>query len=79
MLAALWIGVDVMERALLIGAVLAVLVVAWLRAAIVAAVGPHDAAEPASPAQDMGLAALVLSVLLAMLLWGAAGWERLGQ
>ena len=75
---ALWLGVTALERALLVGSVLAMLIVEWLKSAIVAAVGTSEDHQVAVQAKDMGSAAGTMSVVLAVLLWVAIAWQRFG-
>ena len=73
-----WLGRTWVEVALLAGSVIAVLVVELLNTAIEATVdriGPewHDLSKQA---KDMGSAAVLLSLLAAAGIWGAAVWNR---
>ncbi len=67
-----WLGGDGMERALLIGSLLLVLIVELLNSAVEAAIDRiGDGDHPLSArAKDMGSAAVLLSLLLAVLVWG---------
>ena len=68
----LWLGSNGIERALLIGSILFVLIVEILNSAVEAVV---DKASPekhelAKRAKDMGSAAVLLSLLNATIVWG---------
>lgn len=68
---ALWLGADGIERALLLGALLLVLVVELLNGAIEAIVDKTtpDYHELAGRSKDMGSAAVFLSMLNAVAVW----------
>ena len=75
---ALWLGQSAIERALLIGSLVAVLVVELLNSAVEAAVdrigsAPH---ELSGRAKDMGSAAVFLSLSLAAIVWILIAWAR---
>ncbi len=75
---AFWLGRSWVEVALLAGSVIAVMVVELLNTAIEATIdriGPewHDLSKQA---KDMGSAAVLLSLLVAAGIWGAAVWNR---
>ena len=75
---ALWLGQTVVERALLIGVCLIVLIVEFLNSAIEATVdrfGPEQH-ELAGRAKDMGSAAVFVSLALVALVWGAVAYQR---
>ena len=77
--AALWVGQSAVERALLIGCCLLVLVVELLNTAVEAVVD-RIGQEPnhlAGSAKDLGSAAVFVSLLLAGLVWGLLLWDRL--
>jgi len=68
----LWLGDSALERALLVAAILQVLIVELLNSAIEAAIdrmgdGEH---ELSGRSKDMGSAAVLLSLLLAGVVWG---------
>ncbi len=74
----LWIGQSWVERALLIGSVLLVLIVELLNSGIEAAIDRvglqwHVLSKRA---KDMGSAAVMLSLVLCAGIWGAAIWQR---
>ena len=69
---ALWLGADGVERALLLGSCLLVLVVELLNSAIEAVIeryGPEPH-ELAGRAKDMGSAAVFVAMLNVVLVWG---------
>lgn len=76
--AALWLGQSVFERAALIAVLLIVLIVELLNTAIEAAVdrvgGEHH--ELSGRAKDLGSAAVFVSLVLVLLVWGAIAWQR---
>ena len=77
----LWLGADAVERALLAGSVLLVLVVELLNSAVEAVV---DRASPeqhelAKRAKDYGSAAVMVALGLAGLVWAVLLWPRLSQ
>lgn len=67
----LWLGATGLERALLVAAVLQVLVVELLNSAVESAIDRvGEAAHPLSGrAKDMGSAAVLLSLVLAVAVW----------
>jgi diacylglycerol kinase (ATP) len=77
---AVWLGQTAVERALLIGSCLLVLIVELLNSgieAIVDRVGlePH---RLSGQAKDLGSAAVFLSLLLVLVIWGLIAWARFG-
>jgi diacylglycerol kinase (ATP) len=78
--AGLWLGRSAVERALLVGSVLLVLVVELLNSAVEAVVdrGGKDWDKLAGRAKDMGSAAVLVAMLGALLVWGLIAWERFG-
>lgn len=73
-----WIGRSWVETALLAGSVLIVMIVELLNTGIETAIdriGPewHDLSKRA---KDMGSAAVLLSLLLCIGIWGSALWQR---
>ena len=76
---ALWVGQSAVERALLAGSCLLVLVVELLNTAVEAVVDRigHEPNHLAGRAKDLGSAAVFVSLLLAGLVWGLHLWERL--
>lgn len=77
---ALWIGQTPVQRAVLIGCWLLILVVELLNSAIEAVVDRigEDLHVLSGQAKDMGSAAVLLSLLLTLLIWGVVAWERFG-
>ena len=76
---ALWLGNGWMERAVLIGTIVLVLVVELLNTGIETAIdriGPEWHAL-SKRAKDMGSAAVLLSLLLCAGTWAGAVWQRL--
>jgi diacylglycerol kinase (ATP) len=77
--AAFWLGSDAVERALLTGVCLIVLIVELLNSAVEAVVdrvGPEHH-ELSGRAKDMGSAAVFMSLCLAGMTWLFVIWERL--
>ena len=75
-----WLGRTAVERALLIGSCLLVLIVELLNSgleAIVDRVGlePH---RLSGQAKDLGSAAVLLSLVLTAVVWGLIAWARFG-
>lgn len=75
---AVWLGQSSMERLLLMGSWLVVMIVEVLNTAVEATVDRiGDEHHPLSgQAKDLGSAAVFLSLLLAALVWGTVAWER---
>ena len=75
---ALLLPVTVVERVLLIGSVILVLIVEILNSAIETAIDRHsfEINPLAKQAKDLGSAAVMLSLLLAGGTWGAILWSR---
>lgn len=76
---ALWLGENWVESALLAGSVVAVLVVELLNTGIETAmdrIGP-EWNHLSKRAKDMGSAAVLLSLLTCLAIWGAALWKHL--
>ena len=76
----LWLGRSGVERALLIGSMVMVLVVELLNSAIEATVdrGGKDWDELAGRAKDMGSAAVMTSLLLVGVIWALILYDRFG-
>ena len=75
---ALWLGGLALERLLLLGSCVLVLVVELLNSAIETAIDrvgdePH---ELSGRAKDLGSAAVLLSLILTAIIWGTIGWQR---
>ena len=76
----IWLGRNAVERSLLIGSCLLVLIVELLNSgleAIVDRVGlePH---RLSGQAKDLGSAAVFVSLALVLVIWGLIAWERCG-
>ncbi len=76
---AFWLGQGWVERALLLGSLLLVLIVELLNSGIEAAIDRvgfelHDLSKRA---KDLASAAVLLSLLLCAGVWGTAAWHRL--
>jgi len=76
--AAWWLGETTIERALLIGVCLLLLIVELLNSAIEAAIDRHgdEYHDLSGQAKDMGSAAVFISLLLVALVWGAVAWQK---
>lgn len=74
----LWLGRDPVERILLLGSVLGVLIVELLNSAVEATVdrGGKNWDKLAGRAKDMGSAAVLIALLLVGLTWGLIAWDR---
>lgn len=76
--AGLWLGQDAVERSLLIGTCLLVLIVELLNTAVefvVDRVGT-DHHRLSGHAKDLGSAAVFMSLALTLVVWGLIAWER---
>lgn len=76
--AAFWLGQTPLQRLALVGAWILVLIVELLNSAIetvVNRIGP-EWHELSGRAKDMGSAAVLLSLVLAALVWGTVAWQR---
>ena len=79
--AGLWLGRTAVERALLVGSCLLVLIVELLNTGIenvVDRVGqePHPLS---GRAKDLGSAAVFMSLVLVLVVWGLIAWARFGR
>lgn len=76
---ACWLDVDAITRVLLIGSVLIVMVVEILNSAIEAVVDRigSELHELSGRAKDLGSAAVLLSIITALLTWGILLWQHL--
>jgi diacylglycerol kinase (ATP) len=78
--AGFWLGQTAVERALLVGTCLLVLVVELLNSGIEAVVDrvglEHH--QLSGQAKDLGSAAVLLSLTLTLVVWLLIGWERFG-
>lgn len=75
---ACWLDVDAITRVLLIGSVALVMIVEILNSAIEAVVDRigTDFHELSGRAKDMGSAAVLMSILLALATWGMLLWPH---
>ena len=75
---AVWLGQTALERAVLIGSLIFVLVVELINSAIEAAIDRHgdELHELSGRAKDMGSAAVFVSLLLVAVVWGLIAAER---
>jgi len=75
---AAWFGQTALERAVLIGCCLIVLIVELINSAIEAAIDRHgdEHHELSGRAKDMGSAAVFVSLLLVAIVWGLIATER---
>ena len=75
---AAWLGQTALERAVLIGCCLIVLIVELINSAIEAAIDRHgdEHHELSGRAKDMGSAAVFISLLLVAVVWGLITTER---
>ena len=75
---ALWLGQTMLQRALLIGSCLLMLIVELLNSAIEAVVDriSHDHHALSGQAKDMGSAAVLLSLVTTVAVWSAIAWDR---
>ena len=74
----LWLGSTPLERTLLIGSCVLVLVIELLNSAIEAAIDRHgdEFNELSGRAKDLGSAAVMLSIMLSGALWATIAWQR---
>ena len=75
---AIWVGQSGLERALLVGTLLLVLIVELLNSAVEAAIDRHgdEHHELSGRAKDMGSAAVFVSLGLAVSVWAFIGYDR---
>jgi diacylglycerol kinase (ATP) len=73
-----WLGQTALERAVLIGCLLLVVIVELLNSAIEAAIDRHGDEQHvlSGRAKDMGSAAVLISLLLVVVVWGLIAAER---
>ncbi|MBO9688088.1 diacylglycerol kinase [Roseateles chitosanitabidus] len=76
---AFWLGKDWVQVALLLGTLILVLIVELLNSAIEAAIDrvSFELHELSKRAKDIASAAVLLALLLAAGVWGAAVWQHL--
>jgi diacylglycerol kinase (ATP) len=75
-----WLGRTAVERSLLVGACLIVLIVELLNTAVEAVVDRigSEHHELSGHAKDLGSAAVFVSLALTLVVWVLIGWERFG-
>ncbi|GGX64350.1 diacylglycerol kinase [Saccharospirillum salsuginis] len=75
---AFWVGTDLWQTALLIASLMLIMVVEMINSALESLVDRvgTDFHELSGRTKDMGSAAVLLSILVAVVLWGAALWQR---
>lgn len=75
-----WLGETAVERSLLIGSCLLVLIVELLNSSVEAVVDRIGAEhhELSGQAKDLGSAAVLLSLTLVVVVWGLIAWQRFG-
>ena len=76
--AALWLGRDVIESAMLVAALFFVLVVELLNSAVEVAVDRHgdEHHELSGAAKDLGSVAVFVSLTIVVVVWGAVVYDR---
>jgi diacylglycerol kinase (ATP) len=76
----IWLGGNAVERALLIGSAVSVLIVELLNSAVEAAVDrvSLDRHKLSGRAKDLGSAAVFVSLALTATIWAMIAWERFG-
>ena len=75
--AAFWLGQTILERAMLIGVLLLMLIVELFNSAIEAAIDRHgeEHHELSGRAKDLGSAAVFVVLVLVGVVWGAVAWQ----
>lgn len=75
---ALWLGQSPLERLMLIACCLLVLIVELLNSAIEATVDRfgNEHHELSGRAKDLGSAAVFVSLVIVVAVWGTVGWQR---
>ncbi len=78
---AFWLGRTAVERALLIGSCFLVLVVELLNTSIENVVDRFGGEQHrlSGQAKDLGSAAVFMSLVLTLVVWGLIAWARFGQ
>ena len=76
--AGIWLGRTVLERTMLIGVCILVLIIELLNSAVEAAIDRHghEQHELSGRAKDLGSAAVLLGLILVVMVWGAVAWQR---
>lgn len=79
--AALWVDVGLLERALLVGSLLLVMMVELLNSGIEAVVDriSLERHELSKHAKDVGSAAVLLALINFLAIWGSVLWARYGS
>jgi len=77
---AAWLGRDAVEWSLLVGSLLLVLIVELLNSAVEAVVDRigNERHELAGRAKDLGSAAVFVSLVNVLVIWGLVAWDRFG-
>lgn len=77
---AFWVGDDLWQTALLIASLMLIMVVEMVNSALESLVDRvgTDFHELSGRTKDMGSAAVLLTIVIALLLWATALWQRLG-
>ncbi len=77
---AVWLGRDAVEWSLLVGSLLLVLIVELLNSAVEAVVDRigNERHELAGRAKDLGSAAVFVSLVNVVVIWGLIAWQRFG-
>ena len=76
---AMWLGGSTVERLLLVGSCLIVLITELLNSAVEAAIDriSDDQHRLSARAKDLGSAAVFISLWLAVITWGLIGYDRI--
>ena len=76
--AGIWLGRTALERTMLIGVCILVLIIELLNSAVEAAIDRHghEQHELSGRAKDLGSAAVLLGLILVVMVWGAVAWQR---
>ena len=77
---AFWVGSDLWQTAVLISGLMLIMVVEMINSALESLVDRvgTDFHELSGRTKDMGSAAVLLSILVAVVLWGTALWQKFG-
>ncbi len=75
---ALWLGQSPLEKLLLVASLLLVLAVELLNSAVEAAIDRFggEIHELSGRAKDLGSAAVFVSLVIVLLVWGVIAWQR---
>jgi diacylglycerol kinase (ATP) len=76
--AAVWLGRTAIERTMLIGVCIVVLIIELLNSAVEAAIDRHghEQHELSGRAKDLGSAAVLLGLCLVVMVWSVVAWQR---